>query len=71
MGEGSGRGSGRVGSELIVGNRGSGRVNVSPGRVGSGPITVTRGNSVFIVILCYSVFIVTLCSLLFYVILCS
>ena len=34
MGEGSGRGSGRV----RVGNRGSGRVNVSPGRVGSGPM---------------------------------
>ena len=33
MGEGSGRGSGRV--RLFVGNRGSGRVNVSPGRVGS------------------------------------
>ena len=31
MGEGSGRGSGRV--RLFVGNRGSGRVNVSPGRV--------------------------------------
>ena len=26
-----------------VGNRGSGRVNVSPGRVGSGPRKVTRG----------------------------
>ena len=33
MGEGSGNGSGRV--RLFVGNRGSGRVNVSPGRVGS------------------------------------
>ena len=33
IGEGSGRGSGRV--RLFVGNRGSGRVNVSPGRVGS------------------------------------
>ena len=33
MGEGSGRGSGRV--RLFVGNRGSGRVNVSRGRVGS------------------------------------
>ena len=32
-GEGSGRGWGRV--RLFVGNRGSGRVNVSPGRVGS------------------------------------
>ena len=40
MGEGSGRGSGRV--TLFVGNRGSGRVNVSPGRVGSGPRKVTR-----------------------------
>ena len=33
MGEESGCGSGRV--RLFVGNRGSGRVNVSPGRVGS------------------------------------
>ena len=41
MGEGSGRGSGRV--RLFVGNRGSGRVNVSPGRVGPGPRKVTRG----------------------------
>ena len=41
MGEGSGRGSGRV--RLFVGNRGSGRVNVSTGRVGSGPRKVTRG----------------------------
>ena len=32
MGEGSGRGSGRV--RLFVSNRGSGRVKVSPGRVG-------------------------------------
>ena len=37
-GEGSGRGSGRVGSDFltaIAGRVGSGRVNVSPGRVGS------------------------------------
>ena len=34
-------GSGRV--RLFVCNRGSGRVNVSPGRVGSGPRKVTRG----------------------------
>ena len=40
MGEGSGRGSGRV--RLFVGNRGSGRVNVSLSRVGSGPRKVTR-----------------------------
>ena len=33
MGEGSGREPGRVG--FYVGNRGSGRVNVSTGRVGS------------------------------------
>ena len=37
MGEGSGRGSGRV--RLFVSNRGSGRVNVSPGRVGSEKVT--------------------------------
>ena len=46
IGEGSGRGSGRVGSDFVVGNRGSSgrvRVNVSPGRVGSGPRKVTRG----------------------------
>ena len=45
MGEESGRGSGRVGSEFlsaIAGRVGSGRVNVSPGRVGSGPRKVTR-----------------------------
>ena len=38
MGEGLGRGSGRVGSDFlsaIAGRVGSGRVNVSPGRVGS------------------------------------
>ena len=40
MGEGSGRGSGRV--RLFVGNRGSGRVNVSPGRVGSGWVGLGR-----------------------------
>ena len=34
----------RVGSgQTFVGIRGSGRVNVSPGRVGSGPRKVTRG----------------------------
>ena len=44
MGEGSGRGSGRVGSDFLSQSRvGSGRVNVSPGRVGSGPRKVTRG----------------------------
>ena len=46
MGEGSGHGSGRVGSDFlsaIAGRVGSGRVNVSPGRVGSGPRKVTRG----------------------------
>ena len=38
------RDAGRVGSgQTFVGNRGSGRVNVSPGRVGSGPRKVTRG----------------------------
>ena len=43
MGEGSGRGSGRV--RLFVGNRGSGRVGSTfrTGRVGSGPRKVTRG----------------------------
>ena len=41
MGEGSGRGSGRV--RLFVGNRVSGRVYVSLGRVGSGSRKVTRG----------------------------
>ena len=43
MREGSGRGSGRVGSDILTaiagrvgsGRVGSGRVNVSPGRVGS------------------------------------
>ena len=36
MGEGSGRGSGRVGSDFLSAIAvGSGRVNVSPGRVGS------------------------------------
>ena len=38
MGEESGRGSGRVGSDIllaIAGRVGSGRVHVSPGRVGS------------------------------------
>ena len=46
MGKGSGRGSGRVGSDFLTvfaGRVGSGRVNVSPGRVGSGPRKVTRG----------------------------
>ena len=46
MGEGSGRGSGWIGSDFlstIAGRVGSGRVNVSPGRVGSGPRKVTRG----------------------------
>ena len=51
MGEGSGRGSGRVGSDFMSaiagrvgsGRVGSGRVNVSTGRVGSGPRKVTRG----------------------------
>ena len=46
MGEGSGRGSSRVGSDFlsaIAGRVGSGRVNVSPVRVGSGPRKVTRG----------------------------
>ena len=46
MGEGSGRGSGRVGSDFlsaIVGRVRSSRVNVSPGRVDSGPRKVTRG----------------------------
>ena len=46
MGEGSSRGSGRVGSGQIFCRKsrvGSGRVNVSPGRVGSGPRKVTRG----------------------------
>ena len=46
MGEGSGRGSGRVGSGQTFGQQsrvGSGRVNASPGRVGSGPRKVTRG----------------------------
>ena len=39
MGEGSGRGSGRVGSDFWRQSRvGSGRVNVSPGRVGSGRV---------------------------------
>ena len=41
MGEGSGRGSGRV--RLFVGNRGSGRVGSTFRRVGSGPRKVTRG----------------------------
>ena len=38
MGEGSGHGSGRVGSDFLsasAGRVGSSRVNVSPGRVGS------------------------------------
>ena len=43
MGEGSDHGWGRVGSDFLSANRGSGRVNVSPGRVGSGPRKVTRG----------------------------
>ena len=45
MGEGSGRGSGRVGSGQTFCRQsrvGSGRVNVSPCRVGSGPGKVTR-----------------------------
>ena len=41
MGEGSGRGSGRVGSDFLSAI--AGRVNVSPGRVESGPRKVTRG----------------------------
>ena len=41
MGEGSGRGSGRV--RLFVSNRGSGRVGSTFRRVGSGPRKVTRG----------------------------
>ena len=40
IGEGSGRGSGRV--RLFVGNRGSGRVGSTFRRVGSGPRKVTR-----------------------------
>ena len=46
MGEGSGSGSGRVGlgqSFCRQSPVGLGRVNVSPGRVGSGPRKVTRG----------------------------
>ena len=46
IGEGSGRGSGRVGSGQTFcrySRVGSGRVNVSAGRVGSGPRKVTRG----------------------------
>ena len=41
MGEGLGRGSGRV--RLFVRNRGSGRVGSKFRRVGSGPRKVTRG----------------------------
>ena len=53
MGEGSGRGSGRV--RLFVGNRGSGRVGSTfrPGRVGSGPRKVTRGQLWSILIVIY------------------
>ena len=41
---GKGRTAGRVGSDFFVAGRvGSGRVNVSPGRVGSSPRKVTRG----------------------------
>ena len=40
---GSGRVAGRVGSDFLSAVAGSGRVNVSPGRVGSGPRKVTRG----------------------------
>ena len=46
MGEGSGRGSGRVGSDLlsaIAGRVGSGQRFAGSGRVGSGPRKVTRG----------------------------
>ena len=43
MGEGSGRGSGRVWSSHTFCRHIAGRVNVSPGRVGSGPRKVTHG----------------------------
>ena len=46
MGEGSGRGSGRVGSDFlsaIAGRVGSGQRFAGSGRFGSGPRKVTRG----------------------------
>ena len=51
MGEGSGRGSGRVGSDYlsaIAGRVGSTFRRVGSGRVGSGPRKVTRGTTLVI-----------------------